>query len=421
MANVSSSNGLEKRPKLRFPGFDEPWRAERLSDFADRVTRKNSQNQTDLPLTISSKDGLVDQVSYFNKTVASKDMSGYYLLLNGEYAYNKSYSVGYDFGSIKRLDRYPMGALSTLYICFALKKHDSDFIKAYFDSLKWYREIYMISAEGARNHGLLNVPTDEFFETKHYLPQDLNEQQKIADFIIALERRIDSQQSLVDNLKKYKRGLSDELFGKKETTEEWTTVPFSEAFELLQNNTFSRDEMSSESGIAYNIHYGDVLIKYGVVVDLSKSNVPYIRSDVSLSKFAQSSYLRNGDIVIADTAEDYTVGKAVEIVGVADTKALSGLHTIPCRPKISFAPMYLGYFINSKRFRTQILPLVQGTKVSSISKSEIQKTSIAFPSFEVQSQIASMLYALDHRIDICQACVQGLVRTKEALLQQLFI
>ena len=133
-------------------------------------------------------------------------MSGYYLLLNGEYAYNKSYSVGYDFGSIKRLDRYPMGALSTLYICFALKKHDSDFIKAYFDSLKWYREIYMISAEGARNHGLLNVPTDEFFETKHYLPQNLNEQRKIADFIIALERRIDAQQSLVDNLKKYKRG-----------------------------------------------------------------------------------------------------------------------------------------------------------------------------------------------------------------------
>ena len=154
----------------------------------------------------------MDQVSYFNKTVASKDMSGYYLLLNGEYAYNKSYSVGYDFGSIKRLDRYPMGALSTLYICFALKKHDSDFIKAYFDSLKWYREIYMISAEGARNHGLLNVPTDEFFETKHYLPHNLSEQRKIADFIIAIERRIDAQQSLVDNLKKYKRGLHKLVF-----------------------------------------------------------------------------------------------------------------------------------------------------------------------------------------------------------------
>ena len=212
MANVSSSNGLEKRPKLRFPGFDEPWRAEKLSDFAERVTRKNSNNETDLPLTISSKDGLVDQISYFNKTVASKDMSGYYLLRNGEYAYNKSYSVGYDFGSIKRLDRYPMGALSTLYICFALKKHDTDFIKVYFDSLKWYKEIYMISAEGARNHGLLNVPTDEFFATKHYLPENTAEQRKIADFLIALDRRIDAQQSLVDALKKYKRGLLNQIF-----------------------------------------------------------------------------------------------------------------------------------------------------------------------------------------------------------------
>lgn len=220
---------------------------------------------------------------------------------------------------------------------------------------------------------------------------------------------------------KYKRGLSDKLFGENETIDGWTTVPFGEAFEILQNNTFSRDEMSTESGIAYNIHYGDVLIKYGAVVDLSKSKVPYIRSGVSLSKYAQSSYLRDGDIVIADTAEDYTVGKAVEIVGGTDAKVLSGLHTIPCRPKISFAPMYLGYFINSKKYRMQILPLVQGTKVSSISKSEILKTAIAFPSLGVQSEIASMLYALDHRIVFCQACVQELVRTKEALLQQLFI
>ena len=138
-------------------------------------------------------------------------MSGYYLLKNGEFAYNKSYSVGYDFGSIKRLDRYPMGALSTLYICFALKRHESDFIKAYFDSLKWYREIYMISAEGARNHGLLNVPTEEFFDTKHYLPENTDEQ-RIVDLLIALDRRIETQQSLVDNLKKYKRGVMQRIF-----------------------------------------------------------------------------------------------------------------------------------------------------------------------------------------------------------------
>ena len=245
MANVSSSNGLEKRPKLRFPGFDEPWRAEKLSDFAERVTRKNSNNETDLPLTISSKDGLVDQISYFNKTVASKDMSGYYLLRNGEYAYNKSYSVGYDFGSIKRLDRYPMGALSTLYICFALKKHDTDFIKVYFDSLKWYKEIYMISAEGARNHGLLNVPTDEFFATKHYLPENTTEQRKIADFLIALDRRIDAQQSLVDNLKKYKRGVLSVAFGKYGSICSWQTTPYPFA-ELASRRSEKYDPRSGE-------------------------------------------------------------------------------------------------------------------------------------------------------------------------------
>ena len=235
MANVSSSNGLEKRPKLRFPGFDEPWKAEKLSDFAERVTRKNSNNETDLPLTISSKDGLVNQISYFNKTIASKDMSGYYLLRNGEYAYNKSYSVGYDFGSIKRLDRYPMGALSTLYICFALKKHDTDFIKAYFDSLKWYKEIYMISAEGARNHGLLNVPTDEFFATKHYLPENAAEQRKIADFLIALDRRIDAQQSLVDNLKKYKRGVVSKVFS--EIERECKTIHLGDCVSILRGGS----------------------------------------------------------------------------------------------------------------------------------------------------------------------------------------
>ncbi len=174
--------------------------------------RKNTNNESDLPLTISSKDGLVDQISYFNKTVASKDMSGYYLLMQGEFAYNKSYSVGYDFGSIKRLDRYPKGALSTLYICFELTQNDSDFMKVYFDSLKWYKEIYMIAAEGARNHGLLNVPTDDFFDTKHTLPADIREQQKIAQFMILLEKRIEKQRQLVEALKSYKRGALSKLF-----------------------------------------------------------------------------------------------------------------------------------------------------------------------------------------------------------------
>lgn len=214
MANVSSSNGLEKRPKLRFPGFYEPWRAEKLSDFAERVTRKNSNNETDLPLTISSKDGLVDQISYFNKTVASKDMSGYYLLRNGEYAYNKSYSVGYDFGSIKRLDRYPMGAVSTLYLCFRVKDDIvlSDLAKWYFESSQWHRGVNEICAEGARNHGLLNVPTDGFFNTVHTLPSDPEEQLAIASYLSLFQARLDSAQAVLEKLLRIRSGLMQRLF-----------------------------------------------------------------------------------------------------------------------------------------------------------------------------------------------------------------
>ena len=347
-------------------------------------------------------------------------MSGYYLLKNGEFAYNKSYSVGYDFGSIKRLDRYPMGALSTLYICFALKKHDSDFIKAYFDSMKWYREIYMISAEGARNHGLLNVPTEEFFDTKHYLPKNTGEQRKIADFLIAFERRIEAQQSLVDNLKKYKRGLSSSLFDEI-AKGECQTFLFSDAFRLLQNNTFSRDDLSFDDGDVRNIHYGDVLIKYGTAVNVSEIAIPCIKPDRNIDKFSSASYLRNGDIVFADTAEDYAVGKATEIVGVTNQKLLSGLHTIPCRPHDRFAPMYLGYYFNSHQFRSQIYRMIQGIKVSSISKSEIVKTTILVPSYSVQEKVALLLSKTDHLIEREEKKVEALQKVRRGLLQQLFI
>ena len=386
-----------------------------------RVMRKNKNNETDLPLTISSKDGLVDQISFFNKTVASKDMSGYYLLLNGEFAYNKSYSAGYDFGSIKRLDRYPMGALSTLYICFALTKYNSDYIKTYFDSLKWYKEIYMISAEGARNHGLLNVPTDEFFDTYHYLSGNPHEQSKIAQLMDLIEQRIQKQQKLVDNLKKYKRGVSNKVFDEVHADKESTVIDFADGFLLLQNNTFSRDCLTTDKIEVLNIHYGDILVKYGAVVDLSINAVPYIREGVDISKYSTHSYLKSGDVVFADTAEDYAVGKVCEIYNADGKKILSGLHTMPFRPTFTCAPMYLGYYLNSSAYRVQVLPMIQGAKVSSISKSEIRKTKLYIPSLARQQQIVNVLYALDQRIDHAEGILEALKKVKSGLLQQLFV
>ena len=189
------------------------WEEKKLNEIAVRGTRKNKDNVTDIPLTISSADGLIDQRNFFNKVVASKDMSGYFLLKNGEFAYNKSYSKGYNFGSIKRLDLYDEGALSTLYICFALNKNEnSDFYQKYFDSLSWYPELQKICAEGARNHGLLNVPTNDFFQLKLCVPSSDKEQHKIADCLSSLDEVIEKQKETLVAWEELKKGLLQQMF-----------------------------------------------------------------------------------------------------------------------------------------------------------------------------------------------------------------
>ena len=412
MANVSSSNGLEKRPKLRFPGFDEPWRAEKLSDFAERVTRKNSNNETDLPLTISSKDGLVDQISYFNKTVASKDMSGYYLLRKGEYAYNKSYSVGYDFGSIKRLDRYPMGALSTLYICFALKKHDTDFIKVYFDSLKWYKEIYMISAEGARNHGLLNVPTDEFFATKHYLPENTAEQRKIADFLSALDRRIDAQQSLVDNLKKYKRGLISEILNQKiritHEDEKWEEVSLSAVADGFEYG------MNAAATIFDGVH------KYIRITDIDDDSHTYIDSaPVSPAGVLEGKYrVRENDILFARTGA--SVGKSYLYQASDGDMYFAGflirIHVID--------GVDSGYvFLNTLTEEYNRWVALESTRSGQpgINAEQYRRYRFKLPPLETQKQISAIAQKIDAQIKRESQCLRLLQKQKDGFLQQLFI
>ena len=189
------------------------WQKYKLSDFTTRITRKNG-GQSDIPLTISAQYGLIDQRDFFSKTVASADMSGYYLLRSGEYAYNRSTSNDYPFGSIKRLELYPMGAVSTLYLCFKVKDDIvlSDLAKWYFESSQWHRGVNEICAEGARNHGLLNVPTDGFFNTVHTLPSDPEEQFAIASYLSLFQARLDSTQAELEKLIRIRNGLMQRLF-----------------------------------------------------------------------------------------------------------------------------------------------------------------------------------------------------------------
>ena len=333
----------------------------------------------------------MDQISYFNKTVASKDMSGYYLLKNGEYAYNKSYSVGYDFGSVKRLDRYDMGALSTLYICFALKKHDSDFIKAYFDSLKWYREIYMISAEGARNHGLLNVPTDEFFDTKHYIPQDLAEQRKIADFMIALERRIEAQQSLVDSLKKYKRGAVTHILSGKSTafavTSSWTEHTLSELCSEFRSGRNISATLIHQNG-NYPVYGGNGIRGYC------------------------NQYSHDGEYVV--------VGRQGALCGnvrLIQGKNYLSEHAIAVQANEANETKFLLYLLDYMKLGQYS---DQGAQPG-LAVNKLLRLKCMVPDKQTQIKIASFLMSFDFQISTQERMLMLQNNQRRALLQQLFI
>ncbi|WP_096240513.1 MULTISPECIES: restriction endonuclease subunit S [Anaerobutyricum] len=178
----------------------------------------------------------------------------------------------------------------------------------------------------------------------------------------------------------------------------WKQRKLESLLDNLQNNTLSRADLSYEKGKIKNIHYGDILIKFGEILNIKKEQLPNIVNEDVVKKY-KTSILQNGDIVFVDTAEDETVGKCSEIAGLTDEIVLSGLHTIPCRPKLKFADGYLGYYLNSEIFHQQLLPFMQGIKVTSISKAAMKKMNIIYPkSVEEQAKIGGYFYNLDNLI-----------------------
>ena len=204
-------------------------------------------------------------------------------------------------------------------------------------------------------------------------------------------------------------------------TEDWEQRKFSECFIFLQNNSLSRADLSDEDGAILNVHYGDILVKFGEVIDLETETLPTVIDDNILEKYL-NSVLQNGDIIIADAAEDETVGKCSEIKGCDGKKVLAGLHTIPVRPKEKYANGFLGYFMNSTAYHNQLLPLMQGTKVSSISKSAIQDTTLNIPlNVSEQKCIADYFLSLDTLITLHQRKCDELQNLKKFMLQNMFV
>ncbi|RYQ07747.1 restriction endonuclease subunit S [Bifidobacterium pseudolongum subsp. globosum] len=187
------------------------WKTMRLGDIATRITRRN-KGQSNLPLTISARDGLIDQRQFFSKQVASKNLDNYILLQRGEFAYNKSTSSDSPWGTIKRLDRYDQGCISTLYICFSMHSVDPQFITTLFNSPIWHREIQTIATEGARNHGLLNISPKDFFDIQLQIPDSLSEQKHIGRFFAAYEQLIRQTAKRIGLLEKKKKALLQTMF-----------------------------------------------------------------------------------------------------------------------------------------------------------------------------------------------------------------
>ena len=203
-------------------------------------------------------------------------------------------------------------------------------------------------------------------------------------------------------------------------TDPWEQRKLGDMLISLQNNTLSRAELSNETGVAKNVHYGDVLIKFGEVLDVSKEQLPMVLDESVLSKY-KASFLQNGDVIVADTAEDSTVGKCCEIAGLNNEVVLSGLHTIPYRPIEKFAFGYLGYYLNSGAYHNQLIPLMQGIKVTSISKSAMQDTDIVYPkSVEEQGKIGDYFQSLDHLITLHQRKYNKLLNVKKSMLEKMF-
>ena len=264
----------------------------------------------------------------------------------------------------------------------------------------------------ASNQAVPIVNKTTFGQTEIQVPSELAEQQKIGAYFRKLDHLITLHQKKCEQLTILKKYMLQKMFPQNGSdkpeirfegfTDDWEQRKLGEILIGLQNNTLSRADLLNETGVAKNVHYGDVLIKFGEVLDVSKEKLPMISDESILSKY-KSSFLQNGDIIVADTAEDSTVGKCSEIAGLNDEIVLSGLHTIPYRPIEKFASGYLGYYLNSSAYHNQLIPLMQGIKVTSISKSAMQDTDIVYPkSVEEQGKIGDYFQSLDNLITLHQ-------------------
>ena len=388
------------KPEIRFKGYTDEWEQRKLGDLVDRVTRKNQDLVSELPLTISAQYGLIDQNEFFDKRVASKDVSGYYLIENGEFAYNKSTSTDAPWGAIKRLDRYENGVLSTLYIVFGIKENnpvDSDFLVSYYNTNLWHKGIHEIAAEGARNHGLLNIAPADFFETKLMIPQDIEEQKKIGKYFEELERLITLHQRKCDEVKSLKKYMLQKMFPQNEQkvpeirfegfTEAWEQRKLGDvAQEFKSGNSLKADEIDITG--AYPVYGGKGLRGY------------------------TSTYNHDGEYAL--------IGRQGALCGnmnYSAGKAYFTEHAVVVKADENNVTRFLYYMLDTMNLGQYSDQSAQ----PGLAVNKLVKLENSFPKKEEQQQIGAYFRSLDHLITLHQQKCEELKKIKKFMLQKMFV
>ena len=409
-------------PGVRFKqddGSDFPaWQEITLGNIASRITRKNSNNETDRPLTIASIEGLVDQRTYFGKTIASKDMSGYFLLKNGEFAYNKSYSAGYDYGSIKRLDKYDMGALSTLYICFALNKtENSEFYNCYFNGLSWYSQMQAICAEGARNHGLLNVSPNDFFKICLHVPSSKEEQQKIADFLSSVDEVIAASEQEVANLETQKKAVMKKIFSQEVRFKREDGSDFPEWKEDSLNNLC--DYVDYRGKTPEKVTSGIFLI---TAKNIRMGYIDYEVSQEFISSVDYNDVMHRGKPSIGDVL--FTTEAPCGMVAQVDRDDIALAQRVIKYRTVNKKVLlndYLKYALMSHVFQNELEKKVTGGTVKGIKGAVLHEMLVILPCVEEQRLIADFLSSFDEAIIAAKKEMELWKELKKGLLQQMFV
>lgn len=407
-----------KKPKIRFKGYQEDdWEQRKLVDLVDRVTRKNQDLVSELPLTISAQYGLIDQNEFFDKRVASKDVSGYYLIENGEFAYNKSTSTDAPWGAIKRLDRYKNGVLSTLYIVFGIKENnpvDSDFLVSYYSTNLWHKGIHEIAAEGARNHGLLNIAPADFFETKLMIPQDIEEQKKIGKYFEELERLITLHQRKCEETKTLKKYMLQKMFPQNGHsvpeirfsgfTEDWEQRKFADfTWDAGKRNKEDLDlepyAITNEHGF---IRQRDAHDDFGYMKDTDRKAYNIVQPN----SFAYNPARINvGSIGYYKGVENVIVSSLYEVFQTDNY----------------VNDRFLWHWLKSDEFPRWIEKLQEGSVRLYFYYDKLCECQLYMPSLEEQEKIATFLDDLDHLITLHQHKCEELQNIKKFMLKNMFI